>query len=65
MSKKIMDCVVLETERLAPDVYSIWLDAGEIFGPEGALFERINLATQRAVVEEAMDRLQRAFEDLN
>ena len=43
----------------------LWLDAGAIFGPETALFERFNLATPRSVVEEAMGRLKHAFEDLN
>ena len=43
----------------------LWLDAGAIFGPETALFERFNLATPRSVVEEAMGCLKNAFEDLN
>ncbi len=43
----------------------LWLDAGGIFGPETALFERFNLAAPRPVVVGAMERLKTAFEDLN
>ena len=54
-----------ELEHRILDKAKLWLDAGGIFGPETALFERFNLATPRAVVEEAMGRLKAAFEDLN
>ena len=52
-----------ELEHRILDVAKLWLDAGAIFGPETALFERFNLATQRSVVEEAMNRLKKAFSD--
>lgn len=42
----------------------LWLDEGIIFGKEGLGFERINIATPRKVVEEAMNRLYEAFSDL-
>ncbi len=54
-----------ELEHRILDRARLWLDAGAIFGPETALFERFNLATPRAVVEEAMGRLKQAFEDIN
>ena len=54
-----------ELEHRILDKAKLWLDAGAIFGPETALFERFNLATPRSVVEEAMGRLKQAFEDLN
>lgn len=54
-----------ELERRIVDKAKLWLDEGSIFGPESALFERINLAAPRAVVEEAMGRLKEAFADLN
>ena len=54
-----------ELESRILDRARLWLDAGAIFGPETALFERFNLATPRSVVEEAMGRLKAAFEDLN
>lgn len=38
------------------------LDEGYIFGRPGAGFERLNLATPRANLEEAMKRIQRALE---
>jgi cystathionine beta-lyase len=37
---------------------------GPVFGSGGAMFQRFNLATQRARVEEACDRLLKAFADL-
>ncbi len=54
-----------ELEHRILDKAKLWLDAGAIFGPETALFERFNLATPRSVVEEAMGRLKMAFEDIN
>ncbi len=51
-----------ELEHRIVDRAKLWLDAGEIFGSETALFERFNLATQRSTVEEAMERLKQAFE---
>ncbi len=54
-----------ELESRILDRARLWLDAGAIFGPETALFERFNLATPRSVVEEAMGRLKAAFEDLD
>lgn len=38
----------------------LWLDKGTLFGREGAGFERINIACPRAVLQEAMLRLERA-----
>ena len=54
-----------ELEHRILDKAKLWLDAGAIFGPETALFERFNLAAPRSVVEEAMGRLKLAFEDLS
>ena len=51
-----------ELEHLIVDEAKLWLDSGAIFGPATALFERFNLACPRSVVEEAMQRLKRAFE---
>ena len=53
-----------ELEHRILDKAKLWLDAGGIFGPETALFERFNLATPRSVVEEAMGRLKEAFADI-
>lgn len=38
----------------------LWFNQGHIFGAEGSGFVRINLATRRAVVEEALHRLELA-----
>jgi cysteine-S-conjugate beta-lyase len=46
------------------DDAKIAVSAGPSFGTGGALFERFNLATQRATVEDACARMQRAFSDL-
>lgn len=41
----------------------LWLDDGYIFGKTGAGFERINLATSRSVLKEALERLRRGFKE--
>jgi cystathionine beta-lyase len=39
----------------------LWLDHGDIFGEGGELFERINIACPRSILEQAMNRLKEAF----
>ena len=39
----------------------LWLDHGDIFGEGGELFERINIACPRSILEQAMTRLAEAF----
>lgn len=39
----------------------LWLDRGILFGDEGSLFQRINIACPRSVLEEAMGRLEKSF----
>ena len=51
-----------ELERLVTDEAGLWLDPGIIFGRETALFERVNIACQRSVLKEALDRLYKAFD---
>jgi len=46
------------------DVAKIAVSPGPSFGVGGALFQRINLATQTARVEDAVARLKAAFSDL-
>ena len=38
----------------------LWLDMGTMFGPEGAGFVRVNLASPKAMIEDACGRLERA-----
>ncbi len=42
----------------------VYLDEGHIFGEQGEGFERINLACPRAVLTEALDRIQEAVDTL-
>ena len=37
----------------------VFIEEGEIFGPEGAGFERLNLACPRAILAEALERIRR------
>ena len=39
----------------------LWLDDGYIFGKMGTGFERINLATSRSVLAQALERLKMGF----
>ncbi len=39
----------------------VWLDRGTMFGPEGEFFQRINVATPRPVLKEALNRIAGAF----
>ena len=39
----------------------LWLDEGMMFGEEGAGFMRINIASPRSIVREAMERIKRVF----
>ena len=50
-------------KEIIVDKAKLWLDAGIIFGKETALFERINIACPRAIIEDAMNRLKEAMED--
>jgi len=40
----------------------VWLDAGEMFGPEGEGFQRINVACPRSYLEQALLRLKDCLE---
>ena len=42
----------------------LWLDTGSMFGDEGRGFEIINVACPRTVLEEALNRLKRAYDAL-
>lgn len=60
-----LDCrgLGLSEEQLADFIENkarLWLDGGEMFGPEGVGFQRVNMACSRTVLKEAMRRLQEA-----
>ncbi|MFO8064109.1 MAG: MalY/PatB family protein [Spirochaetia bacterium] len=45
------------TRRLRSQA-GVWLSDGPVFGPGGAGYQRLNIATPRAVLRQALDRLQ-------
>ncbi len=50
-------------EHLIVDEAKLWLDPGVIFGEETALFERINIACPRSIIEKSMNNLYEAFKE--
>lgn len=40
----------------------LWFNSGDIFGPEGEGFERINIATSRSVIERAFSQMANALD---
>lgn len=61
-----LDCSALgldeiALEKLITERAKLWLDAGTMFGPEGAQFERINIACPRAVLQRALEQLEQAI----
>ena len=50
-----------QLERFVEDEAGLWLDCGHIFGAGGEGFIRINIATQRAYLERALDQLATAI----
>jgi cystathionine beta-lyase len=49
-----------ELKRLMREQARVYLDEGDIFGPEGEGFERINIACPRSILAEALDRIRKA-----
>lgn len=50
-----------DLEDLIVNKAKLWLDSGAIFGKTGAGFQRINIATNRATLEEALARIKNAI----
>ncbi|MCI8388139.1 MAG: pyridoxal phosphate-dependent aminotransferase [Clostridiales bacterium] len=50
-----------ELETFMLNKAKLWLDEGYIFGESGSGFERLNAASPRSILEEAMDRLHSAL----
>ena len=64
-----VDCRALglasrELRRLVEDEAKLWVDFGDIFGPEGEGFIRLNVACPRATVERALSQLADAVRRL-
>lgn len=49
-----------ELEKVVVEDAKLWLDPGVIFGRETALFERINIASPRCIIEQAFRQLEEA-----
>ena len=47
-----------ELDDIIVNKAKLWLDRGTMFGPEGANFQRINIATPKVVLQDALERLQ-------
>lgn len=56
-----LDLTEEEREDLIVNKAKLWLDSGAIFGKVGEGFERINIATNRTVIEEALSRIKSAI----
>lgn len=50
-----------ELDALITDKAKLWLDPGTMFGPEGAGFQRINIACPRAILQRALEQLDKAI----
>ena len=53
-----------ERQDLVLHQAKVWLDKGEMFGPEGAGFERINAACPRSMLEQALEQLAKAVSSI-
>ena len=53
-----LECLVVERAKL-------WLDGGAIFGAGGAGFQRFNIATPRAIVQQALSQLETAVNQIS
>ena len=54
-----------ELQDLIVNKAKLWLDDGYIFGKQGKGFQRINLATSRSFLQEALERIERAIREIN
>ena len=50
-----------ELQNLIVNKAKLWLDDGYIFGKQGAGFQRINLATSRSILREALERIKNSI----
>ena len=50
-----------ELDYLIVNKAKVWLDRGTMFGKEGECYQRINIATPRPLLEDALNRIKNAF----
>jgi len=53
-----------DLDRFMLERAGLWLDDGPLFGPGGEGFQRVNIACPRELLEQAMNRLERAVSAL-
>ncbi len=51
-------------KEMMMEVAKVYLDEGEMFGPEGEGFERFNIACPRSILEEALERIRAMVDEL-
>ena len=54
----------VELDRIIQDNAKLWLNSGTAFGYGGEGFQRLNIATHRSLLEQAITQLVDAFKDL-
>ena len=52
-----------EIDDIIVNKAKVWLDRGTMFGQEGEFYQRINVATPRPLLEEALERIAGAFKE--
>lgn len=50
-----------ELDDIIVNKAKLWLDRGTMFGEEGENFQRINIATPRPILQDALERLEKVF----
>ena len=50
-----------EIDDIIVNKAKVWLDRGTMFGQEGEFYQRINIATPRPLLKEALDRIAGAL----
>lgn len=53
-----------ELDELMTDRAGLWLDSGRIFSEESELFQRVNLACPRSILEKALGQLEKAVGEI-
>ena len=54
---KTLDDIIVQNAK-------VWLDRGTMFGFEGENFQRINIATPRPLLQDALERIRNALETI-
>ena len=52
-----------EIDDIIVNKAKVWLDRGTMFGKEGEYYQRINVATPRPLLEEALERIAGTFKE--